>query len=277
MADAPRLGVMVPSATLRVFQPLEGFELDEQRIWERYLVERVPSVGALRRYRDQETSEGLGLLARDEGEHADVRILDGVTYLSPHRTRLRSLAALLSIREAQAIELWDAFVPRSVARRAARELRRIRRHSPRAVSFVHESPWHVPIRWFAFFRDEERRLELDDDGEPRLRYRTTLRRAIRRAENAIPILRRSDLAPIAELILDLHQWMTLFDRRSLLELDYGALARLMTWDELDDDRSARDVQEAVDALAKLEVPQAAATYQVVLERWAGVRAFEALN
>jgi hypothetical protein len=268
---------MVPSATLRVFQPLEGFELDEQRIWERYLVEHPVSLAVRRRYRDQETSTGLGLLAPDEGEHADVRILEGVTYVSPRRTRMRSLAALLSIREAQAIELWEEFVPKGVARRAARELRRIRRHSPRAVSFVHESPWHVPIRWFVFFRDEERRLGLDEAGAPRLRYRTTVRRAIRRAENAIPILRRSDLGPIAELILDLHQWMALFHPRSLLELDYGGLTRMLTWDELDDDRSARDIQDAIDALAKLEVPQAAETYQSVLERWAGVRQFESFN
>lgn len=274
---ADRLGAVVPSAFLRVFQPLDGFDLDEQRVWERYLVERSPSLRPRGRFRDQETAEGVGLLAPDEGEHADVRILEGTTYVSPRRTRMRALAALLSLREAPTIELWEAFVPKPVARRAARELRKIRRHSPRAVSFVHQSPWHVPIRWFALFRDEERRLDLDEAGEPRLRYRTTTRRAIRRAENAIPILRRSELGPIGELILDLHQWLVQFDPRSLLELDYGGLARLLTWDELDDDRSARDIQAAIDALAKLEVPQAAETYQTVLERWAAVRQYESLN
>lgn len=272
-----RLGAVVPSAYLRVFQPLDGFELDEQRVWERYLVEGSPSLPIRGRFRDQETSSGVGLLAPDEGEHADVRVLDGVTYLSPRRMRMRALAALLSLREAPTTELWQAVVPKAVARRASRELGKIRRHSPRAVSFVHESTWHVPIRWFALFRDEERWLDLDDEGEPRLRYRTTTRRAIRRAENAIPILRRSELGPIGELILDLHQWMVQFDPRSLLELDYGGLARLMTWDELDDDRSARDIQLAIDALAKLEVPQAAETYHSVLERWAAVRQYESLN
>ena len=272
-----RLGAVVPSAYLRVFQPLDGFEVDEQRVWERYLLEGSPSLLTRGRFRDQETSAGVGLLAPDEGEHADVRVLDGVTYLSPRRMRMRALAALLSFRETPPMELWEAFVPKAVARRAARELRKIRRHSPRAVSFVHENPWHVPIRWFALFRDEDRRLDLDDEGEPRLRYRTTTRRAIRRAENAIPILRKSELGPIGELILDLHQWMVQFDPRSLLELDYGGLARLLTWDELDDDRSARDIQAAIDALAKLEYPQAAETYQQVLERWAAVRQYESLN
>ena len=268
---------MVPTAYLRVFQPLDGFDHDEQRLWERYLVDHVATGQAATSYVDRETSPGLGLLAPAGREHADVRILEGVTYLSPWRTRLRVLAALLAFREAQPMELWDRFVPKKEAKRAAKELRSIRRHSPRTISFVHESPWHVPIRWFVLFRDEERILELDADASPRLRYRTTIRRAIRRAENAIPILRRSDLGPIGELILELHQWMVQFDPRSLVELDYAGLCRLLTWDELDDDRSARDIQAAVDALQALEFPKAAETYQGVLEHWAEVRSFEVLN
>src|SRR3990172_5979520 len=164
---------------------------------------------------------------------------------------MRVLAAMLAFREAQPMELSDRIVPKREARRAARELRRLRRRSPRAVSFMHESPWHIPIRWFVLFRDEERRLDRDSKGRLRLRYRTTIRRAMRRAENAVPILRRSDLGPIGELILELHQWMAQFDPRSIVELDYGGLVRAMSWDELDEDRSAREVQHALDLLQKL--------------------------
>ena len=35
------LPVVVPSAYLRVYQPLDAFERDEQAHWERYLVERT--------------------------------------------------------------------------------------------------------------------------------------------------------------------------------------------------------------------------------------------
>jgi hypothetical protein len=190
---------------------------------------------------------------------------------------MRVLTAILAFREAEPMDFWDQIVPKREARKAARELRRIRRHSPRAVSFVHESPWHVPIRWFVLFRDEERRLEDDEEGELQLRYRTTVRRAMRRAENAIPILRRSELGPISEMILDLHQWMAQFEPRSLVELDYGGLARVLSWDELDDDRSARDIQDALDLLQKLEFPRSAQIYQGLIERWAGVRQLESLN
>ena len=60
---------MVPSAYLRVFQPLDAFERDEQLHWERYLVEqraRAPSLApALRRPPDR--WGGSALLAPADG------------------------------------------------------------------------------------------------------------------------------------------------------------------------------------------------------------------
>ena len=268
---------MVPSAYLRVFQPLDGFERDEQLHWERYLLETSARTSGRPRYADHETAEGLGVLAPAEGEHADVRVIDGRTFVSPRRTRMRVLESALAFREAEPLELWDRFVPKKDARRARRELARHRRRDPLAAAFVHQSPWHVPIRWFVLFADHERRLRDDERGRRRLRYRTTARRAMRRAENAIPVLRRSDLGPIGELLVDLHQWMAVFDRRSLVELDYGELCDFLTWDELDDDHSAADVAAALEALERHEYPAAADVYQGVLTRWAEVRSHELMN
>ena len=277
MAAGGKLGAMVPSAFLRVFQPLDAFEREEQLHWERYLLDG-PAAQSLRpRYADHRTVGSLGLLAPFGAEHAEVRVVDGRTYVSPMRLRLRVLAAMLSFREAQPMELWEQFVPKKEARRAARDLARFRRHDPSAVPFCHQSPWHVPIRWFALFRDEERRLTTDEAGGTHLHYRTTTRRAIRRAEQAVVPLRRSDLGPISDLIVDLHQWMHAFDPSSLLELDYGGLSALLTWDELDEDHSARDVHEALEALEREEFPRAADVYQGVLSRWAEVGSREAMN
>ena len=83
--------------------------------------------------------------------------------------------------------------------------------------------------------------------------------------------------PISDLIVDLHQWMHAFDPSSLLELDYGGLSALLTWDELDEDHSARDVHEALEALEREEFPRAADVYQGVLSRWAEVGSREAMN
>ena len=277
MLPFARLRDVVPSAYLRVFQPLDGFERQEQAHWERYLVEGTRTASLRRRYADHETTEGLGVLAPAEGEHAEVRVIDGRTYVSPWRMHLRVLAALLSFSATKPLELSDRFVPKQDAKRAAKELAKLRRRDPAAVAFVHQSPWHVPIRWFVLFDDGERWLGEDEFGRTRLRYRTTARRAMRRAERAVPVLRRTDLGPISELILDLHQWLAGFDPASLLELDYATLCDFMTWDELDDDRSSRDLHEALDALEREEFPRSADIYQGVLSRWAEVRSREVMN
>lgn len=272
-----RLAVVVPSAYLRVYQPLDAFERDEQLHWERYLVERSRRGDPSPRYADRPTTGKLGLLAPSGGEHADVLVHEGRTYVSPWRLRMRVLAAMLAFREARPIELWDQVVPKREAKRAARELSRFRRRDPRSVAFSHQSPWHVPIRWFVLVDDDERWLGEDVRGRTRLRYRTTTRKAMRRAEAAIPVLRRSDLGPISELLVDLHQWMAVFDPHSIVELDYADLCDFLTWDELDDDHSAREIGEALDALGAHEFGRPAEIYQGVLSRWAEIRSREILN
>jgi hypothetical protein len=271
-----RLRDVVPSAFLRVFQPLDAFDREEQLRWERYLLTNrwVPDRRA--RYLDH-SQDGLGIIAPADGEHAEVRVVDGRTYVSPWRLRMRVLAAALAFRETKPIELADRFLSKKDGKRVARELTRLRRRDPLAVAFCHQSPWHIPIRWFVLFVDGERWLGEDEHGRLRLRYRTTARRALRRAGQAIPTLRRSDLGPISDLLMDLHEWIALFDPRSLVELDYDGLCDFLTWDELDDDRSVRDLGLALDALERREFPRSAEIYQGVLSHWAEIRGHELLN
>jgi len=267
---------MVPRAELRVFQPLQAFPPDEQAHWERFIVAGGAARPGRPIYRQRTTGDRLGFLAASHGEGADVRLEDGVYYVCPWRTRLRVLASLLSFREAPPFEGSEAFVPDDEVRRAAKELAKLRRRHPRAVSFIMESPWHVPLRWFVLFADEERRLT-QEEGSHRLAYRTTARKAMRRADRAVPILRRTDLGPVADTIVELAEWLSAFDPRSLVELDYGGLCSLLTWDEMDDDRSARDVQDALTALSSGEFPRSAELYQSVIGRWADVRSQESMN
>ena len=267
---------MVPSAYLRVFQPLDAFDREEQLWWERYLAEHARLPGRLSRYVDR-SRDGLGVIVPADGEHAEVRVVDGRTYVSPWRMRMRVLAAIVAFQETKPVDLAERFLPRKDARRAARERNRLRRRDPQAVAFCHESAWHVPIRWFVLFQDDERWLGEDEVGRLRLRYLTTARRALRRAGQAIPVLRRSDLGPISELLLDLHEWIALFDPKSLVELDYATLCDFLTWDELDDDRSVREMGKALDALERHEFPRSADIYQGVLSHWAEIRGHELLN
>jgi hypothetical protein len=269
---------MFPCAYLRVYQPLEAFPPEERGHWERYIVGggRTPPTRPV--YREQPTAPegGLGLLSSAEGDHADFLFEGGTTYICPWRTKIRLLASLLSLRESTAPEMVDYLVTDGDARRAARELARLRRRGSTAVPFILQSPWHVPVRWFVLFGDEDRLIEESEDGF-RLRYRTTASRARKRVEGALAIIRRSDLAPLVDLIADLARWLAAFDQRSIVELDYAGVSDLFSWDELDNDHSAREIQEALEALGSGDVARSAEVYQSVVGRWAEVRSHENLN
>ena len=98
-----------------------------------------------------------------------------------------------------------------------------------------------------------------------------------RVERALGIIRRSELAPMADLVGDLARWMGAFDQRSIVVLDYAGVSALFGWDELDNDHSARDIQEAVTALGEGDVMRSGELYQQVAARWAEVRSHETLN
>src|SRR5207247_443745 len=135
----------------------------------------------------------LGLIAsEDDGGDADVRMMDGRYFVCPWRTRLRVLASILSLRETAPFEMADAFVPDAEARRAARELARLKRREPSAIPAMLQSPWHVPIRWFVLVDDDERHLAETGPEGYRLYYWTPITVARDRAEKALQLLRRSE-------------------------------------------------------------------------------------
>ena len=255
---------MVPSAFLRVFVPLEALRSSERERLARALEARPRPRPA---YREESASRrpGVGLLTPMDDE---IRVVDGRRYVCPPRTRLRVLAGIVSPRASAPREFADIFVPEPEVRRAARELARLRRRDPGAVPAVLQNAWHVPTRWYLLFEDGERQLSVSE-GELRLSYWASVGDARRRAERAVRTLRGADLAPAAEHPEDLLRWLVSFPLTGAVELDYGRLADLFTWDELDDDHSAGDLQRAVEALAGAGGAEGAAElYGTVVGRWA---------
>ena len=269
---------MVASAYLRVFQPLDAVPEGERMAWERYIVQggHRPSGPPVYRERPTGFQGRMGLLTADE-DRADIRFVDGQWYVCPWRTRLRVLASLLALRESVPIEMADALVPEAEARRVARELARIRRRDPSAVPAVLQSHWHVPVRWFALFSGPERRLEEREEGGFRLSYWTSIQEARARAARAVRVLRTGELEQVGEIVRDLDEWLSRFDGRSAVELDYAELSDQFGWNELEEDRSAEEIQAAIDALELGDLDRAAELYQAVAARWAEVRIRESLN
>ncbi len=276
---APRYHApVVGSAYLRVFQPLEAFPERERLGWERFIVQGGHLRAGRPVYRERPTSfEGrMGLLTAEE-DWAEVRFVDGRWYVCPWRTRLRVLASLLSLRESVPVEMADALVPETEARRVARELARIRRRDPTAVPTMLQSHWHVPVRWFVLFSGQERHIEEREEEGFRLHYWTSLPQARKRAARAIEILGSGDLGQVGEIVQELDGWLSRFDTRSAVELDYADLSHQFGWNELEEDHSAREIQEALDALEAGEPERAADLYQAVAARWAEARIRESLN
>ncbi|HEX2031298.1 MAG TPA: hypothetical protein VHL78_07850 [Actinomycetota bacterium] len=269
---------MVGSAYLRVFQPLDALPENERAGWERYIVHGGHLKPVRRVYRERHTGHRgrLGLLTAEE-DRADVRLVGGRWYVCPWRTPLRVLASLLALRDMVPEEVADALVPESEARRVARELARIRRRDPSAVPSMLESHWHVPVRWFVLFSGKERRIEERADGGFRLSYWTTLARARERAGRAVRVLKGGDLDDVVSIVEDLDEWLSRFARPSAVELDYGGLSDHFGWNELEEDRSAEEIQAALDALEAGDNERAAELYQAVAGRWAEARIRESLN
>ncbi len=268
---------MVGSAYLRVFQPLDRLPESERASVERAMIQGAGEAEVPLVYRHLGRPRGrLGLLEAT-GERTEVRSESGRWYACPSRARVRVLAAMLSLRETTPAEVADGFVSEVEARSAARELARMRRREQQAVPTMLESPWHIPIRWFVLFEDHERLLGERDDGSFSLSYWTSLPRARARAQRAATILEGGELRPVAALVRELDDWLSCFTDEAAVELDYADVAMSSGWNELDEDHSARDVQEAIEALEAGELERAGQLYRSVAGRWAEAKIRESLN
>ena len=278
------------AAHLRVYEPLAAFEGEERRRWEQYLkAGNVPSVaGGM----EMEHVAGVrALVGRPPrglpvvGEHAFVTEVDGVTLLCPWRTRIRACEASGDFRDVLPDELADAFIPRAVAEAAEDELEQWRLAHPDLHTHILTSTWQVPLRWFVLVEAEERAVSLGSPGigitrvsGRSLTYRTPMSRARRRTARALAVLRRTiDDGHVTAGVEDLGRWLEEFHPRSLVELDYGGLVHLLDDAELKQDESARDIGEALSALAEGDGERAGLAYARVTARMKALQGIETAN
>lgn len=305
--------MVVPyAAYLRVYQPLAAFPEPERAAWSTYVAgdgrpDRATATNS-------EHTEALRRLiavppivvpARESGE-AYVRRAEGVTYVCPWQTRLRSWLALDGFPDGLPPGLADAFVPREVADQAQRdfeEWQRTRSATPRP--FIQTSTWHVPMTWFVPFDAGERWLVLgdsegdsegdaEDEGETdggrdatgattaattrTLVYATAMAQARRRVARALAVVRRhlGDNSLIGE-IEEIGRWLEEFHPHSLVELDYGGLVHLLDDEALRGDQSVAEVSAALTGLETGKSELALGMYKRVVTRWRAVQALESAN
>jgi hypothetical protein len=200
--------IMLPCAAyLRVYEPLSAFGRAERARWEAYAgsADRPRRADALEAEREEALRRIIALppivAPAKESDHAYVRWADGITYVCPWQTRLRSWLALGRLRATTRPPLADAFVP-SEADRAAEDFARWERKGVAPRVYIQSSTWSVPPTWFVPFAPAERWLVLGTTGEREssrpatasatrtLIYATTMAQARRRVARALGTVRR---------------------------------------------------------------------------------------
>jgi hypothetical protein len=284
---------------LRVYEPLSAFREAESERWAAYATspDRPRRAGAL----EAEQAEALGRLIalppiaapEHESEHAYVRWADGITYICPWQTRLRSWLALTRLRAMSAPLLTTAFAP-GHAEQAASDFARWQGQGSSLRIFIQARTWSVPLVGFVPFAPEERWLVLGAGDEPEARgpttasatrtliYATAMSQARRRVARALGVVQRAQAegltghpdhpaggvaAQADPELAEIGRWLEEFHPHSLVELDYGGLVHLLDDDALRADQSVAEVSAAVSALTSREYELAAAMYRRLRARW----------
>ncbi|NJC20945.1 hypothetical protein BJ994_000021 [Arthrobacter pigmenti] len=276
MASAPGSGRSFPYVSfLRVYEPLDAFSdaqqlaILEQRTRERHVTEDLDRVDALRR---------ITRLVSDPFPHHEpdlVRVLhyprsNGTTapYYCPNQLAVRTSLAAESLEQTIRGPLMDVLLP-EVAREAQQA-----RLDPETLSestaklHTRSATWGVPFSWFVLIHEDDLTDVVDDDGEVHtVRVAVTISECIDRARRAVASL--AIAAPELDLLEDLTElteWLELFRRDAVVELDYGPVADLVFPDE-----SPMDVRMGIECLAEADMTGAAAAYRRLASRWIPIR------
>jgi hypothetical protein len=308
--------IMLPCAVyLRVYEPLSAFGPAERARWQAYASspDRPRRAEALEAERTEALRRIIALppivVPAQESLHAYVRWADGITYVCPWQTRLRSWLALARLRSTAGPLLAEALAPRQ-AQEAAQEYARRERKGVLPRVHIQSRTWSVPLAWFVPFSPTERWLVLGSAAERdskgpatasatrTLIYATAMAQARRRVARALGAVRRASGpkarrrgtggsqgedsgAPATEAMIrasarleEVGRWLEEFHPHSLVELDYGGLVQLLDDDALRADQSVAEVSAAVSALASKEYELATAMYQRLRARWRDLEAFQ---
>lgn len=289
--------VVLPyAAYLRVYEPLAAFAEPERSIWAAY----AESAGRPRRAGALDVEHTLALyrliavppivVPVRESRDAYVRRAEGVTYICPWQTRLRSWLAFEQFRENMPDRVTAMFVPDRVAAQADVAFEQFKCLADTLTTHIRSSTWHVPLAWFVPFVAKERWLVLGTQGDGgsggpataaptrTLIYVTSMAQARRRVARALHVIRRSLGDGFAHGEVEtIGRWLEEFHPHSLVELDYGGLVHALDDDALRADESVAEVAAALTAMETHEEELATAMYQRAAARWRVVRALESAN
>ena len=259
--------MVVPCAQLRVFVPTDSLGPRDRQRWapDRALGHREArrveaAVARLRLLTGAGAAPDDAVLVRRAGT---------TQFVCPLQYDVRAAAGLRMLRDSLPSPVVDLLVGSSTLRARLDSAGVVG-----GVPTIVDAPWAIPLAWFVLFSDDERRfLDPPEGAGPRLLYLTTVATALTRIDRVLEAL---DLLEDAEVVLEelaeLAAWLEAFDERSLLELDYAGLARVLGAERLAADRSVRDAWAAVEGLETGDMLAAVAYHGALRGRWSRLRA-----
>jgi hypothetical protein len=261
-------------ASLRVYEPIESFELADQLRWSQLAVTSPTGwdeqVRSLKRSITSELAnlnpDGVHLL-----EH------EGKRYIAPWSTAARCWAALEDFKYTLPTPVIKFFIPQTFEDSINSTIDIVEDK----VSHILTSIWSIPPRWFALFTPDERLRGVNEDG-----HFTILRTSIANAKTRCSFTHQAVFGAFGEGVVEgevaeLLAWLEIFDGKSIVELDYGGLAtylnmQLIKIDEmgLEADTSVEDVTTSIAGLASGDGALAGRGYERLVSRWRKVSALE---
>ena len=261
-------------ASLRVYEPMDAFEPAERLRWQAIPV--TSSTGydeQIRALRRLISSEPPALSA--DGAH--VLEFEGNRYVAPWSTAARSWAALSRFKESMPVNVARYFVPPNVEEAILINSETVEDKVPHILT----ETWVIPPRWFSLF-DPSDRSRGNNEGGPFTYLRTSISNAKKRCMfTHQSVVEAFGNGPIEEEIADLLEWLNMFHPQSLVELDYGGLARYMEqtlkedgFEGLSADTSVEDIQLSLGGLSSGDGAKAGLGYERLVSRWRKVAALE---
>lgn len=270
-----------PTSYLRVFEPLRAFSDQDQAVAVstgrvgREVLEDSTAAAAIKRL-TRPLSDPFPHQHRESFRKLVTTTWDGSihTLYCPDQLATRTILASEQLDGSMRPQLLELLVPS--AAREANALRVDKDQFTEDLAHLHTrtSTWGIPFGWLILVHEDDE-VEIVEDGEELLASRiyTPLHQALDRARYAAATL--AIHAPEMDLLDELaalSEWLQLFDKESVIELDYGRIAALVWPDE-----SPHDLRLGIESLAESDMTGAAASYRRLSNRWLAIRQLARAN
>ena len=264
-------------ASLRIYEPFESFNPRDQNLW----FSEFSNLQTIFEEQNESLRKTITLnysYSKVDGAH--FLEIDNKKYVSPWSSAIRNYNALNDFSNSLPSSIVNYFIPKAVNNSIQNTLQIIEDK----VSHILSSTWSIPPRWFALFSPEERIRGVEDNG-----HFSISRTSILNAKERCTFTHQAVMSAFGEgmvegEIAELLSWLENFDRKSIVELDYGGLATflhnsLLSNGEsgLEADSSIEDVNSSIAGLASGDGALAGKGYEKLITRWRRVASLESAS